>query len=157
MPDQSISTVRELIMLLSNTEPLSQKRINQLYSAYQDLSRINFSAPEHVQQAQLHAIKMRQKEYQSSLRHKLWADSLTKDSQNNLQLHAHLTIELFMHFISTGDVPPPASPWRVAVLLGKRKEAELEKSFLAAWVKHFGNTMGTTYEKLRQRYDNFNK
>src|SRR5690606_25040462 len=115
MTDQSIATARELIELLSKTRPLSKESIRRLYSEYQDQNRIDFFAPEHVQQEQAAAIERRQKAYQSSVQHKLWCDSPSRDNQSDLKLHAQLTIELFKKFIETGDVPPPASPWRVTV------------------------------------------
>nr|MBS0019016.1 hypothetical protein [Gammaproteobacteria bacterium] len=156
MTDESIATVREVIDLLSKTEPLTEGEIGRLYSAYQDQERIDFFASEHVQKKQLADIEKRQKEHQTSRLHRLWCDSLSRDSQNDLELHAQLTIELFKKFTKTGDIPPPASPWRIAVLLRKRNEVDLERRFLEAWTRHFGNTIGTKYEALKQRYDKLN-
>lgn len=157
MSDKSIATVKDLISLLNNAEPLSASRINQLYSSYQSQETIDFSLSERAQQDQLRAINKRKQEYQSSLRYKLWSESLSKENQNNLHLHAHLTIELFKHFKQSGDVPPPASPWRIAVLLSKEKELELEREFLVAWAKHFGNVIGKKYEQLKQRLNDIEK
>ena len=62
--------------------------------------------------------------------------------------------EAFEFYLETGEFPAPHSAWRIAVMLRKMKESELENEFLANWVKHFGERGGSaTYDKLIDRYE----
>ncbi len=52
-----------------------------------------------------------------------------------------------------GEIPPPAWPWRVCVILRKAKRFDLERAFLLQWTRHFDfdRTVGATYGKLADR------
>lgn len=68
-------------------------------------------------------------------------------------LAANVTIvsETFDHFYQVGTLPPPYYPWRIAVILRKAKETELEASFLRAWCRHFPTGNGKRYGDLVER------
>lgn len=58
---------------------------------------------------------------------------------------------------------PPYYPWRIAVILSKRKERNRETRFLAAYCRHFWDTKGRRYEMILERaekkgaFDRFNR
>jgi len=153
MDSQAIETVTGFIELMSRTAPLSKKEQDRLYQSHRESQEIDFLAPESVQQAQVKAIEQRQLERKESVLNGLWQKSLIKGNQDDLGLHGALAIEFFEEYLKTGEAPPPASPLRVAVLLKKRQEKELEKKFLASWARHFGGVIGTGYQKLDARYE----
>lgn len=145
-------TVTDLIHLMDQTAVLSEDEQDRLYQAHRDSHKIDFLASERVQQAQIKEIEQRHQERMGSLLNKLWQKSLSRDNQGDLKLHAALTIEFFKEYMKTGNAPPPASPLRVAILLRKHQQKDLEKQFLAAWVRHFSGVIGTGYQKLDARY-----
>ncbi len=153
MDSQTIETVTDLIDLMNKTDPLSKKEQDRLYQSHRESQKIDFLAPESVQQAQVKAIEKRQLERKESVLNNLWQKSLVKDNQDDLRLHAALTIEFFKEYLKTGEAPPPASPLLVAILLKKRRDKELERQFLASWSRHFCGAIGTGYQKLDARYE----
>lgn len=46
---------------------------------------------------------------------------------------------------------PPYYPWRIAVILSKRKERDREMRFLAAYCRHFWSMKGARYEMILAR------
>lgn len=50
-----------------------------------------------------------------------------------------------------GECHPPYLPWRIAIILSKRKELEKEKRFLAAYCRHFKFRVGTRDQKITNR------
>jgi hypothetical protein len=50
-----------------------------------------------------------------------------------------------------GECHPPYFPWRIAVILSKRKDTEREQLFLAAYCRHFWNRKGTRDEAIVAR------
>lgn len=152
MSDNDLTSVRELIAILDGAEPLSQQQIIDLDHTYQQANKVDWMASDGEVQRQIEEVQERQQKERESPGHKLWEESLSRDRADDLRLHAQLIENLFQRFLETGDIPPPASAWRIAVILRKRKEFELEKAFLAAWTKHFREGPGAKYEKLSKRY-----
>lgn len=54
-------------------------------------------------------------------------------------------------WFSTGDIPAPHYPWRVAVLLSRSKLVDHERRFLTAFCRHFGKARGKKFEQIAQR------
>lgn len=54
-------------------------------------------------------------------------------------------------YFDTGEVPAPYYPWRIAVILNKRRMKDREREFLAGWCRHFGISGGRRYEELVKR------
>ena len=153
MDSQTTDSVTDLITLMGQTAPLSKSEQDSLYQKHLESQRIDFFASKRVQEAQAKAIEQRELEKKQSLLNSLWQQSLIKDNQDNLALHAALTAELFKEYLKTGDAPPPAAPLRVAALLKKARNGDLEHQFLAAWSRHFYGAAGNGYQKLDARYD----
>jgi len=143
--------VLELIELLECTTPLKRAEINRLYQAHKQARRIDFLAPQQVQDAQGRRLQELLQSETESERTKLWNMSLFPDHANNVSLHSALLVEQFNRYLVSGDIPPPASARRITVVLRKAKEHELDGRFLNAWCKHFGRVAGTGYEQLAMR------
>ena len=54
-------------------------------------------------------------------------------------------------FFDNGEVPAPYYPWRIAVILSKRKMKDRERDFLEAWCRHFASGGGVKYGELVNR------
>ena len=50
-----------------------------------------------------------------------------------------------------GESHPPYFPWRIAIILSKRREVDREKRFLASYCRHFWDRKGNTDEKIVAR------
>lgn len=72
-------------------------------------------------------------------------------SDNNLREQVDTLSRNFHTWISTGQLCPPAAAWRIAVILSKAKEADLEKAFLKAWCRHFRRIKGGRFADLVER------
>lgn len=62
-----------------------------------------------------------------------------------------------------GESHPPYWPWRIVVILSKRKDLDREKRFLAAYCRHFWKRKGRRDEMILERaekkgaFDRFNR
>ncbi|WP_454832574.1 hypothetical protein [Pseudoxanthomonas wuyuanensis] len=146
-----IAIAKELVQLLEGTAPLSEEQVSHLYEAHQKARRIDFLAPENVQKEQLSCLEDLAKNEASSELSTLWNQSLSTEKANDLVLHLKLLIAFFNKYLASGEVPPPASAWRVTVILRKEKEIEIDRRFLQGWCKHFGSSRGVVYEKIAKR------
>lgn len=50
-----------------------------------------------------------------------------------------------------GESHPPYFPYRIAVILSKRKELDWEKRFLASYCRHFRDRIGSRDQQITQR------
>jgi hypothetical protein len=57
----------------------------------------------------------------------------------------------FQRYLEKGEIPPPAFPMRLAVLLRKAKHHKREQRFLAEWCRHFPAGNGATFQTLAAR------
>ena len=48
-------------------------------------------------------------------------------------------------------MPAPYYPWRIAVILSKRKMKDRERDFLTGWCRHFALGIGRRYGALVKR------
>lgn len=151
MNSSAIVIAKELTHLLETSAPLSEEQINRLYEAHKKARRIDFLAPEYIQKEQLRRLETLTKEDASSELSTLWSQSLSPERGDDLVLHLKLLTAFFNKYLASGEVPPPASAWRITVILRKEKELEIDRRFLQGWCKHFGSTRGTVYEKLAKR------
>ncbi|MAZ85996.1 MAG: hypothetical protein CME90_20720 [Hoeflea sp.] len=74
-----------------------------------------------------------------------------KTANQDLGWQCDTISDAFRRYLTSGEIPAPHYPMRVAVLLRKEKDFEREKRFLAACCKHFPSENGTTYAKLVER------
>jgi hypothetical protein len=74
-----------------------------------------------------------------------------KDVDNDLGWQCDTVSAAFERYLKIGEVPAPHFPMRVAVLLRKAKSFERERSFLAAWCKHFPSGNGVKFAQLVER------
>ncbi|MCR9282635.1 MAG: hypothetical protein NXH99_13150 [Rhodobacteraceae bacterium] len=70
---------------------------------------------------------------------------------NDLAAQVEIVDDSCRKYFETGEVPAPYYAWRIAIILGKSKKANLEREFLAAWCKHFSDGVGARYEALVKR------
>ncbi len=59
--------------------------------------------------------------------------------------------ESFKRYCNQGEIPTPYFPMRIAIMLRKAKELELEREFLAAWCRHFPFRSSGKYAELFNR------
>jgi len=71
---------------------------------------------------------------------------------NELGEQVAIVSQFFTAYLNNGEIPPPYYPWRIAVILRRIKEPEIEKRFLAAWCLHFPHAVGGRYTGLIERY-----
>ena len=71
------------------------------------------------------------------------------DSDLNVQI-ARFNFGLDRWF-EYGECHPPYFPWRIAIILSKRRELAREKCFLASYCRHFGDRKGNRDEMIVAR------
>lgn len=74
-----------------------------------------------------------------------------KRTDSNLRVQIDRFDAALDRWFETGEGHPPYWPWRIAVILSKRKELEREKRFLAAYCRHFWNRKGRRDEMILER------
>ncbi|MET4634900.1 HIRAN domain-containing protein [Kaistia defluvii] len=70
---------------------------------------------------------------------------------NDLSAQIDIVDTACRSYFETGEVPAPYYPWRIAVILSKRKLKDREREFLAAWCRHFTSGSGERYVALAER------
>jgi hypothetical protein len=70
---------------------------------------------------------------------------------NNLREQIRIVREGVEDYFRTGMMPAPYYAWRVAVILRKAKEFELEADFLEAFSAHFRKGLGRRYQQIAER------
>lgn len=152
--DPNIAAARRVIQILSQAKPLSTSELATLRRRHEEATRIDFCLPDAVNLKKIEEMQeANEKRLRNSSAHQLSA-KLSGDQSDHLELHSLQIFEAFEFYLETGKSPAPHSAWRIAVILRKMKESELENDFLANWVKHFSERGGSaTYDKLRDRYE----
>lgn len=75
-----------------------------------------------------------------------------RQNDNDLGSQAKIVSESFDGYINYGEIPAPHYPWRICVILRRHKRGDLEKEFLSAWCRHFGEGyLGSRYLALVER------
>jgi hypothetical protein len=121
-----------LIEMLENTEAVSWQEAQKRYRARQEAeSRLRFAAaPEdkvHIESIPRHEM------YNQTQRS---FSALLRSNDNELSFHVEkLAFDLGVWF-EHWEHPPPHFPWRITVILRKAKQFDLERRFLAAYLKH---------------------
>ena len=79
--------------------------------------------------------------------------SFIREVDHDLEWQCSTVSDAFRRYYEVGDIPAPHYPMRIAILLRKEKESELERLFLATWCRRFQNGVGVgvTYSKLIER------
>lgn len=75
----------------------------------------------------------------------------TPDSERNFATQVSIVDTYCRTYFTTGSTPAPGHAWRVAVMLAKEKQGEVERQFLAAWCRHFAHGNGARYGQLVER------
>ena len=74
-----------------------------------------------------------------------------REIDNDLDAQIRIVAEGVQHYYDAGVYPPPYYPWRIAVMLRKAKEYELEAQFLDAFNSRFSDGLGKRYRQLVDR------
>ncbi len=74
-----------------------------------------------------------------------------KQIDNDLESQVKITNDCVDAWFQNGERLAPYYPWRITVILRKEKLFELERSFLAAYCRHFYGIVGSRYEALSAR------
>jgi hypothetical protein len=152
--DPNTAAARRVIQILSQEKSLSTSELATLRRRHEEATRIDFCLPDDVNLKKIEEMQeANEKRLRNSPAHQLSA-KLSGDQSDNLELQSLQIFEAFEFYLETGESPAPHSAWRIAVILRKMKESELENEFLANWAKHFGERGGSaTYDKLIDRYE----
>lgn len=70
---------------------------------------------------------------------------------NDLSAQLDIVDAACRSYFKNGEVPAPYYPWRIAVILSKRKMKDRERDFLEAWCRHFAFGIGVKYGELVKR------
>ncbi|WP_421928632.1 HIRAN domain-containing protein [Neoaquamicrobium sediminum] len=70
---------------------------------------------------------------------------------NDLSAQIEIVDTACRAYFETGELPAPYYPWRIAVILSKRKMKNREREFLTAWCRHFASGPGRRYAEIVQR------
>lgn len=70
---------------------------------------------------------------------------------NDLSAQLDIVDKACRSYFDTGEVPAPYYPWRVAIILSKRRMNDRERDFLAGWCRHFSSGIGGRYGELVKR------
>lgn len=124
--NSDLEAIMPLIAFLSETPPLSRQEIDRLRKS-----------------TSMRAVAQTDRKVQG-LRS-------IPDSDRNFAIQAAIVDTCCRAYFSTGDMPAPAYAWRIAVLLAKAKQVEIERQFLAAWCRHFSHGNGVRYGHLVER------
>lgn len=79
-----------------------------------------------------------------------------RDIANDLGAQIGIVREGILHYFKNGEFPAPHYAWRVAVILRKHRQYQLEADFLQAFCLHFGGDLGKVYSDLYHRIPNAN-
>lgn len=79
------------------------------------------------------------------------AKEYLRSIDSDLLEQVRITQKCVKAWIEHGEHPPPYYPWRITVILRKIKNLEAERRFLAAYCKHFYNTLGSRNAKIAER------
>jgi len=79
------------------------------------------------------------------------AKDYLRSIDNDLIEQVKITRECAESWFQNGEHPAPYYPWRITVILRKIKAFDLERDFLAAYCKHFYNTLGSRDAKIAER------
>ncbi len=79
-----------------------------------------------------------------------------RERDNQIEFQIETTRNCFVHYLETGEIPPPYYPFRIAVILRRAKLILREKFFLEAWLKHFAGVVGGRYADLFERLEKLN-
>ena len=77
--------------------------------------------------------------------------SYLKSIDNDLFAQVEIVNTACREYFKTGEIPAPYYPWRIAVILSKRKMKDREREFLAGWCRHFSLGIGGRYGDLVRR------
>ena len=136
--------LEELILRLENTEPLSREDAKKLNEPF-------------MEKAIKRMIDEGLKLGEASNNHEMYNQSTQdfkahlKNTDNDLMEQISIFNFGLDRWFEYGETHPPYFPWRIAVILSKRKEFEKEKRFLAAYCRHFKFSVGTTDRKITER------
>lgn len=140
--------LEKIILLLENNSPPTVDETRQRKEAYLNhLSESMFTAGKttHGEVSGAHPVlNQSEDDFRSDL----------KNTKQDLAMNCEILTESFALYAKFNLSVPPYYAHRVAIMLSKRKESELEYRFLSAWNKHFGkNVNGKRYSDLRERYE----
>ena len=74
-----------------------------------------------------------------------------KEVDNDLQAQIRIVRDGVEHYYEAGWYPAPYYPWRIAVMLRKAKEHDLERRLLEVWNARWSDGLGRRYQQLQDR------
>ena len=143
---QAVSAVRALATVLRDRVPLTKRERQRLYEPHSRRALNTMletgAAYGEATGAPGTAVETRdEKEFKEHLR----------SIDNDLSEQVRIVREGVDHYFANGEVPAPYYAWRIAVILRKAKEYELEADFLEGFARHFGDCVGARYTAIVER------
>lgn len=142
--EKALARLDALTAFLTETPPLSPAQVEKLWKASSGkiVARMTESGETHGQASSAPAfLNLPEDDFRAHL----------QSIDNDLPVQVDIVDKACRSYFSTGEVPAPYYPWRIAVILSKAKMKDREREFLAAWCRHFAEGRGTRYGELVER------
>jgi hypothetical protein len=136
--------LRVLIDCMEQMPPLTPAEVNGLHENHHEIFHRMIETGETWNQASSGPTFL-------SLNDEAFRDHMRK-IDNDLGEQTAIVSQSFAKYLESGEIPAPYYPWRIAVILRRAQEPELERRFLAAWCRHFPMGNGQRYAQLIERY-----
>ena len=144
MDREEENALKSLVDRLNSTKPLSVKEADQLGRAFREaaIKRMLETGATHGAATGDHPMyNQSEADFRQHIKN-TDNDLLTQISTFNFGLD---------RWFKFGETHPPYFPYRIAVIISKRKELDWEKRFLASYCRHFRDRIGNRDEKITQR------
>lgn len=148
-----VDALEDLIAKLEKTEPLTQRQAGDLREAHLAKHRFDFVALADKSEAEVQAAlatfneKRKEARKNDPLAHLEWGDEAKKERRSNILENIQVASASFDFWMQAGELPAPAYPRRIGVLLRKAKRIDLDARFTAAWRRHHWMALPPTVEK----------
>jgi hypothetical protein len=144
--EQGVSSVRELIAYLNSRPKLSPDEVKRKHEAYFErvfgqMPRTGATYGEATGSPGTAVTTTDEAEFRKHLR----------AIDNDLLEQARIVTEGVHHYFENGEYPAPYYAWRIAVVLRKAKQYQLELEFLEAFSAKFSDGIGQRYRDIAER------
>lgn len=144
--EKALARLAALIAFLTKTPPLSPAQVEKLRKASsgKTVARMMESGETHGQASGAPAfLNLQEDDFRDHL----------QSIDNDLSAQLDIVDKACRLYFETGEVPAPYYPWRIAVILSKKKMKDRERDFLAGWCHHFALRIGGRYGELVKRVE----
>jgi hypothetical protein len=145
---ETTCSVERLIALLNSRPKLSVEEVERRYKAYFEkaFARMTSSGVTYGEATGAPGTAVTTTD-ETEFRKRL------REIDDDLAEQVRIVTEGVSHYFENGEYPAPYYAWRIAVILRKTKEYELEREFLEAFSAKFADGRGKRYIDIGQRVE----